>query len=290
MLKKRLKAIPYMLLTGLMIALTGAFYRLGAHDFDVPTLVLFRTGICLFYVIVLYRGFFSLFHTQQLGLQMVRASAGTLGIFALYLAIDYIGLADALTLYLLSPFFVPILSYLWKGTPIIHRLWWGIGIAFLGVVFLLRPTGAFFQFATLLGLLSGLTSATVLLCMRFLHTTDHTKNILGYFFTFSFLASLLIWLIFSRALPSTMMGWTYLLLSGVAALLSQHFMTTGVKHAPVRMTSPLLYSSLLFAVPFDYYVFHQVPTGWQWVGMSLVVAGSILLTLIFPRTPTALEQ
>lgn len=290
MLKKRLKAVPYMIAAALCVSLSGMALRVASGDFDVPTLILFRTGISLIYICLFTRSFLSLFPTKQLKTHLIRGVIGTSSMFAMYYGMTMVSLTNALTLYLTAPLFLPFIAYLWKGVKIDHALWPGIILAFVGVLFVIHPDQGIFEWGSDLSLYAGIVMAAMLLAVRYMHETDKSETILFYFFLISFVVATLVWLFVSRALPLTGSGWLYLIISAFFGALYQHMLTLSAKMAPVRMTSPLLYCSLIFSLPFDYLFFHSIPSGFEWFGIGCIVIGLIVLTLMFPREPTPMEK
>jgi drug/metabolite transporter (DMT)-like permease len=263
---------------------------LAGGAFDVPTLVLFRTGISLVYICLISGKFLSLFYTKHLGQHLFRGILGTSSVFAIYYAMNLVTLTNALTLYLTAPLFLPFIAFLWKGIKIEHALWPGIIVAFIGVLIVIHPDQGIFEWGSDLALYAGVVMAMMLLYVRYMHETEKSETILFYFFLLSFAISLIVWLVVSRAIPQTGHGWFYLIFSAFFGALYQHMLTLSAKRAPVRMTSPILYCSLIFSLPFDYFVFHRVPSGLEWLGIGCIVMGLIVLTLMFPRTPTGLEK
>ena len=279
-----------MMAAALCVSISGMALRLAGGAFDVPTLVLFRTAISLLYICLFTGQFLNLFPTKRLKTHLFRGFLGTSSIFAMYYGMTMVSLTNALTLYLTAPLFLPFVGYLWKGIKIEHALWPGIVIAFIGVLFVIHPDKGIFEWGSDLSLYAGIVMATMLLAVRYMHETEKSETILFYFFLISFVIATGVWLIFSREFPATQAGWFYLILSAFFGAFYQHMLTLGAKFAPVRMTSPLLYCSLIFSLPFDYFIFHSIPGPFEWFGIGCIVIGLVVLTLMFPRTPTELEK
>jgi len=56
-----------------------------------------------------------------------------------------------------------------------------------------------------------------------------------------------------------------------------HFLISAYLRAPASMLSPFTYLQLVWATAYGYLVFGQWPDAWSFVGMSVVVAGGIVL-------------
>ncbi len=279
-----------MIAAAFCVALSGMSLRLANGGFDVPTLVLMRTAISLLYICLLTRRFISLFPTKILKTHLFRGIVGTSSIFAMYYGMNMASLTNALTLYFTAPLFLPFIAYLWKGIKIEHALWPGIVIAFIGVLLVIHPDQGIFEWGSDLSLYAGIVMALMLLAVRYMHETEKSETILFYFFLISFVIALIVWLSVSREFPSTREGWIYLTIAAFFGALYQHMLTLGSKFAPVRMTSPILYCSLIFSLPFDYFIFRSIPGELEWIGIGCIIVGLVVLTWMFPSAPTGIEK
>jgi drug/metabolite transporter (DMT)-like permease len=66
--------------------------------------------------------------------------------YCFFYAIAHLRLADAVLLNYSLPLFMPFIERVWLREPFPRRLWWGVGLGFLGVLVILRPGPGIFQF------------------------------------------------------------------------------------------------------------------------------------------------
>ena len=85
----------------------------------------------------------------------MRAFFGTVGILGNFYAIDHLVLADASMLNKLSPFFAIIFSFIILREKV--NIWQSLAvvIAFVGALFIIKPTGVSFNSASLAGVIGG---------------------------------------------------------------------------------------------------------------------------------------
>ena len=168
---------------------------------------------------------------------LIRATAGSIGIFGNFYALDHIPIADAGILNKMSPFFAILCSYFVlkeKITP--ARMCIVLG-AFVGSLFVIKPS---FQnaalFPAVIGLLGGFGAGVAYTMVRKLGTLGVKGSFIVFFFSgFSCLVTLPN-LIFNYH-PMTGVQLLYLLLAGFAATGGQFTITAAYIYAPAREIS-----------------------------------------------------
>ena len=94
---------------------------------------------------------------------LMRALCGTLGLLCNFYAIDRLGLADANILNKMAPFFAMIVSAFIIGEKPNHIEVLCVILAFVGAVFVIKPSAGFAaSFPAFMGLLGGLGAGTVI--------------------------------------------------------------------------------------------------------------------------------
>lgn len=83
--------------------------------------------------------------TRHFGEHVVRGLAGLGAMYCFFYAIAHLRLADAVLLNYSLPLFMPFVESVWLRELFPRRLWWGVGLGFLGVVVILRPGPGIFQ-------------------------------------------------------------------------------------------------------------------------------------------------
>ncbi len=241
----------------------------------VPTLVFARfiLGVPIFLWVV---------HRKKITLKwsevpknFARSFAGIAALYAFYFALQGLPLVNAVTLAYTSPLFIPILAFLWLKIVVSKRKYIAIGIGFLGVIVILRPTASdFFVVASFLGLASGLFRAIALLSVRLLAKTEPTEKILSYYFFIG--ASLaVIPLVFDWRPITETLQWLYVFLAGLFALGYQYAFTKACATTPATTVSTVSYLAVVFGGLLGWWVFGEVPDLWVLAGIILIIFGAI---------------
>ncbi|MDO4647115.1 MAG: DMT family transporter [Eubacteriales bacterium] len=277
MQNNKLKGISFILLAALGFSLMSFFVRLSG---DLPTMqkAFFRNFVALFVAsiaIIKSKDSLKIQKGNRLDLFM-RCACGTTGLIANFYAIDRLGIADANMLNKLSPFFAIILSiFILKEIPVRFDILTTIA-AFIGSLFIIRPTGNFSAvFPALIGLLGGLGAGTAYTFVRKLGNRGvHTPVIVFYFSLFSSLVTLPA-LLFDYH-PMSVKQWFFLILAGVAASLGQFSITTAYKYAPAKEISIFDYTQVIFAAVLGFLFLHQKIEPLSIIGYILIIGMAVL--------------
>ncbi|MGE5196542.1 MAG: DMT family transporter [Anaerolineae bacterium] len=184
-------AIPCILLAALLNALMGASVKASSAHVSTEMIVLWRNlvSLVLLFPWICFSSPEKPLHeklmTRQWGMQLIRSLSGLVSVFLYFYSLRYLSLSDATLLFNTMPIFVPITAYLWKKHPIPHRLWWGIGLAFAGVAFVIGPSTQVFQLASLLAIGSGMAGSVATFALRLAHYTEPSSRTLFYYFFIS---------------------------------------------------------------------------------------------------------
>lgn len=206
---------------------------------------------------------------------LARCAFGSAALYANFYAVDHMVLADANMLNKMSPFFailmsVPILKEYPKKKDIILT-----GIAFLGVVCIVRPSGGMASFPAFVGLFSGFGAGTAYTFVRKISQQgENGKVIVFYFSLFSCLCALPFMI--QSYVPMSGMQFLYLIIAGCSAAAAQFAVTAAYKYAPARDVSVFNYSQVLFAAIIGWLFLQEVPDGMSFLGYAIIIAASFL--------------
>ena len=189
---------------------------------------------------------------------------------------DRLGIADANMLNKLSPFFAIILSiFILKEIPNRFDILTTI-IAFIGALFIIRPTGAFTSvFPALIGLLGGFCAGTAYVFVRKLTNNGVKTPVIVFAFSlFSCLVTLPFLLVGYVAMRP--IQWLYLILAGVSASLGQFAITTAYKYAPAKEISVFDYTQVIFAALLGLIFLGEVPVLYSLLGYTIIIGIAVL--------------
>ena len=241
-MKDSIKGIICIVIAAVGFSFMTFFVRLSG---DLPTMqkAFFRNAFALIIAVatmLIKRERFEI--KKEFGMDIVfRCLFGTTGLIANFYAIDRLVLADSNMLNKLSPFFAIILSiFILKEVPTKTDIVATV-IAFIGALFIIRPTGLMSEvIPALIGLYGGFGAGTAYVFVRKLGKKgEKTPIIVLCFSLFSCLVTLP-YLIFNYH-PMSFRQFGCLMLAGIGASLGQFSITTGsTKHSTGRPLATFL--------------------------------------------------
>lgn len=277
-----LKGIFCIIIAGFGFALMSLFVKLSG---DLPSMQkgFFRNIIAVFISSIPLIKHWKVIHVpkNKIGWLVLisRSVFGTIGLVLNFYAISHISLADSSIIQKLSPFIILILSYIFFKEDMTKFQVFAIIIAFIGIVFIIKPSGSdIISMGALAALLGAFSSGVAYTCVRYLGT----HNISGEFiiFFFSSLSSLMLlpYLIFDYKTMSSYQL-LMLLLTGISATIGQYGVTFAYKFAAAKNISVFDYSQVLFSGIFGYIFFGEFPDFQSLIGYFIVVSVGIVLVL-----------
>lgn len=214
---------------------------------------------------------------SQPGLHAFRILLSTLEVACFYWAVTYMPLADVMTYYLAGPIYVAAFAALWLGEKIDMPRILAIGVGFVGVLIVLRPSPATFSWPAMIALAGSLFYALLMITTRMLRDTDDATLVLG-----QILGSLIFGIIaapFAWAAPAWL-DLAGLFLLGIVAMTAHACVNRSLKIAPASVVAPYQYTLIIWAIVLGYLAFGDVVGFWTLVGAAIIcVAGLALLLL-----------
>ena len=206
-----------------------------------------------------------------------RSVFGTIGLVLNFYAITHISLADSTIIQKLSPFVILILSYIFFKEKMTKFQMIAIVIAFIGVGFIIKPSGdGFVSMGALAALLGAFCSGIAYTCVRYLGTHNVSGEFIIFFFSTLSTLLLLPYLIFDYKVM-TMYQLSMLILAGASATIGQYGVTFAYKYAAAKNISVFDYSQVLFSGIFGFIFFNEFPDLQSLIGYIIVISVGIIL-------------
>ncbi len=274
--KKTWKGVLFILLAAFFFALMSLFVRLSG---DLPTFqkAFFRNLVAALVALALLLKSGSLkMQKGSLPALLGRSIAGTVGIVCNFYAIDNMNLADANILNKLSPFFSVIFSVWLLKERAGWKDWLFIGLAFVGALFVVKPSFHLESTApALVGALGGLGAGLAYTFVRYLGKRGERSAFIVFFFSaFSCLAVLPLTLLDLQ--PMTFTQVVLLLLAGGAASGAQFAITAAYSYAPAKEISVYDYSQVLFSALLGLLFFMELPDPLSFIGYAVIIGAALL--------------
>ena len=234
----------------------------------------FVSAIIAFGFVMYYKE--SLFGKRENQLVLLgRSIFGTLGIVFLFYAIDNLVMSDADMLNKMSPLLVIVFSAIFLKERVMPFQMITIVIAFVGMLFIVKPSFSVDVLPYLIGILSAVFAAAAYTFLRVLGNREKYYTVVFYFSFFSTVVLLPFLIIFYE--PMTTVQLTYLLLAGFFATIGQFGITIAYKYAPAKDISIFTYSTVLITTILSFVVFNEGPDIYSGIGYVIILGAMIYM-------------
>lgn len=268
--------IFYIIASAFCFALMNLFIRLTG---DVPTMqkCFFRNFFAL--IIAL----FSLVRTRtpfRIGegntkYLLFRSLAGGLGMVCNFYAIDNMAISDASMLNKLSPFFAIVFSGFVLEEVANRYEWLAVFSAFVGALFVIKPTFSADIIPSLLGALGGLGAGLAYVFVRKLGTRGEKGMIIVAFFS-GFTTLMLLPNLILNYVTMTGKQWMFLCLTGLAAAGGQICITNAYSKAPAKEISVYDFSIVIFTAILGFIFLGQIPDYLSVIGYVIIIGTAVI--------------
>lgn len=234
-------------------------------------------------LLVAYRGWSNrrLWAMEQPVLQIIRGLLLPTMTFFNFLALQYLQLAETISVLLASPIVVAALAGPMLGEWAGPRRWAAIFVGFIGVLIVVRPGTAVFDWPVVYIIICMLAYSVYLLLTRKLAATETPESLI--FYSCVFAAVLFApFAIPEAAMPARASDWFAFGLAGVAGMVGHMLIIRVGRMADASKTTPFIYTQIIWMTGIGYLLFGDVPDGWTIAGM-VVIAGSGLYLMMRER-------
>jgi len=270
------------------LLMLGAFFCFSVMDTSAKWLVeatipalqvaFLRYMVHLFWVLVVYlpsEGR-SMFRSAQPRYQITRAvlllSATSLNFTALF----YLPLTVTIAIFFASPMMVCLLSIPVLGEKVGIRRFAAVGAGFVGVLIIVAPWGAQFDWHIMLAVAAALCASGYFVTSRLMANIDSNSVAQVY------VAGLGTILLSPIALylwrwPSDWVEWGLLLFIGTFGMLGHSLLTRAYRHAEASVLSPTIYSQIIYITILSWLVFDAPPERQTIIGTLIIVASGLYI-------------
>jgi len=276
-MSKKVKAIFYIVCSAFCFALMSTFVRLSG---DLPSIQksFFRNLIALIFafVVLMKEDKKISYKKENIKYLLIRSFMGTIGILGNFYAVDHLILSDASMLNKLSPFFAIIFSYFFLKEKISLFQFISVVIAFIGSLFIIKPSFGSDVFPSLVGCLGAFGAGGAYTAVRYLGMKgEKGAKIVFFFSAFSCLVTLP-YVIFNYV-NMNVSQIVFLLLAGLAASGGQFSVTAAYSNAPAKEISVFDYSQIVFSAIMGFILFNQKPDIYSIIGYIIIFSVSVVM-------------
>ncbi|KAN0135178.1 hypothetical protein V8E53_007069 [Lactarius tabidus] len=276
---------------------------LNSLDEPVPTLELLLVRMVITYVCSVAYMYWKKIPDPLLGpkgvrtLLVFRGLTGFFGISGLYFSLQYLSLSDATVLTFLVPILTGFSGAVFLKEPLsLRELLAGL-CSFVGVLLIARPQFLFGSpqmfsdpskvtqtqrmFSVIVALIGVVGATGAYTIIRGIGKRAHVLHFMMYFSSQCVLACTLGMILFKQPLViPTRTSWLVMLfLIGIFGFVSQTLLTMGLQRETAGRGTLAIYSSIVFAVVFEFIVFRTTPSALSIIGTLIIVSSAIYITL-----------
>ena len=218
-----------------------------------------------------------MFVSQNVGWQLSRSTAIAFAGALFVIALRHISIAELVAITNTAPILITVFAALFLRERVSSAGWIAVGVAFAGVLIILRPGFAVFQWAAILPLFMAVAYAFHQIVARKISDEEHPVTSLAY-------TTIVGTIVATIALPfdwtaPDLSGWVLLAMTGLLGGIAHFFIIRAYERTPAPTVAPFIYSELLWAVVVGYLVFNDIPDLWTLVGAAVIAASGLFVLL-----------
>ena len=275
-----------MILSVLFFSLMDVLIKI-THEYDVGQVMFSRAlfGLIPIFFLIPKERLKNFYKTKYTGLHFYRSFVGAIAMYAIFVGLRNLELAEVTSMAFSGPIWVVIFSILFLREKVRLTRWLAVGLGFMGVLIISKPGFDNLNFYYIYPIIFCLGLSYVAIAIRKLSSTEPVW-LISFFFSFSIM--LLSFLSFYQnwILPS-LIDLFLLSMVGILGGLATLWLSQSYKYSEVSLVSPLKYLGLVFAIIFGYFIWNEVPSIKTLIGAFLVITSSII---IFRREITLKKQ
>ena len=220
---------------------------------------------------------------------LARGVLNFLAYTAYYLALAALPMATTVALYFTAPLIIVILSVVMLREHVSSKRWLAVAIGFAGVVIMVRPGGALFDWAALLPIFCGFAYALSMIMARTMGSKDSAAAMAFWGNNAFLLCSLALSAVYGNgahaealhpSLAFLTRGWAMptaydallMCACGPIAAVGLTLLTQAYRIGLSSVVAPFEFSFAFWGILWGWLVWHQLPDPLGWLGIAVIIA------------------
>jgi len=229
-------------------------------------------------------------------LLVIRGFTGFIGLAGMYFSLGRLSLSDATMLTFLTPILTGFSGAIFLKEDLSFRNLLSGLCSFFGVILIARPEFLFGgpkgdpsegmpskdrMQSVAIGLIGVLGATGAYTLIRAIGKRAHTFHSITFFSVNCVLCSTLGMVLFktSPVIPRNAIWLAMLLVIGILGLTSQTLLVMGLQRETASRATLAVYTSIVFAVMFEFIVFHTTPSALSLAGAAIIISSAIYVSL-----------
>ena len=277
-------SVYYMLIACFAFSLMGAASKLLSEQVSSVEIVLFRNIIGLAFILA------ALYRHRNFGkggapwLFVFRGAIGSLGLLCFFYNIAHIELGTAFTFQKTAPIFIAVFSYFALKEKLSKLGWVAILLGFIGIVFIMKPSGDMELIDSIIGLSGGVCMGLAMTSVRKMRKYYSADMIILSFMIFGTIPMTIILAHgeYTQSLPAFVMPDTFglLLALGVGLLgyIYQVYMTKSYRATrKAGIPAAVSYADIVFSMILGVLLGDALPMGFALLGIVVIIFSGLLI-------------
>ena len=260
----------------------SVFYELSPASINTGRFVV--QIFIMFWIVLIFYGARSLI-TRHPAINILRGFLIGAASLLFFVAIKYMPIADAISIFFVEPFIVMLLSAVFLGEVIGWRRQMAAVVAFAGALLVIQPSYQLFGLVSLLPLGTALLFSIYLILTRYFGQDDEPLTMQLYSGVGGTIICLVIMTFgtmagiddFSLEMPDQWIEWLVIFAIGVLASISHLLIVIAFRMAPATILAPFQYIEIISATLFGLLVFGNFPDALKWTGIVIIVGSGLYL-------------
>jgi drug/metabolite transporter (DMT)-like permease len=206
---------------------------------------------------------------------VLRSVIGTISLVATFRAFNFLPMADAQALFFMSSLFLPVMGWLFLKERVGAHRWSAVLIGFLGMLVIVRPTGAVNMTGVTFALSAAVMHASLGTILRVLGRTERPETVTFYFLVIGTAMTGLA-MPFVATIPQ-LNEVPLFIGAGISGAFAQIFLSMAFKYTPVALVTIFNYTGIVWATGYGWFIWGDWPGPPVWIGASIIVASSLFI-------------
>jgi len=274
-----LRGVIFMCIACALFPIMNGIVKLLAVTYEPQQIVWFRivSHLVLVAAVFMPQMGLGLLRTRQIGTQFVSSVMMLLSTLFFFSAVKYVPVAEAISVTFVAPLAVVLLAWPLLGERITLFRLAAVIVGFGGVLVVIRPGSAVFQWASVLLLGSAICYAIYQILIRRLAGIDAPATSIFYSVLLGAILMSL-WLPLVWKTPVAWTEWALLCSLGVFGALGHYCVAKAMTYASANFVAPFNYTQMIGSVIVGYLMFAEVPDFYTWLGTAVIVGAGLMVS------------
>jgi drug/metabolite transporter (DMT)-like permease len=274
-----LRGVLFMCIACALFPIMNGIVKLLAVTYEPQQIVWFRivSHLVLVAAVFMPQMGLGLLRTRRIGTQFVSSVMMLLSTLFFFSAVKYLPVAEAISVTFVAPLAVVLLAWPLLGERITLFRMAAVIVGFGGVLIVIRPGSAVFQWASVLLLGSAMCYAIYQILIRRLAGIDAPATSIFYSVLLGAILMSL-WLPLVWKTPVAWTDWALLCSLGVFGALGHYCVAKAMTYASANFVAPFNYTQMIGSVIVGYFMFAEVPDFYTWLGTAVIVGAGLMVS------------